>query len=145
MKTVGDVLQSKGHDIWSIGPDASVYQAIEKMAEKGIGALLVIDEGRMVGILSERDYTRKVVLQGKASKTTAVKEIMTSEVVTARQDQTVEQCMQIMTERRVRHLPVFKGSQLIGMISIGDVGKAIMTEQQFIIEQLKEGWPTVKE
>ena len=144
-KTVGDILQSKGHDIWSIGPDASVYQAIEKMAEKGVGALLVIDQGRMVGILSERDYTRKVILRGKSSKSTAVREIMTSEVVTVRHDQRVEECMQLMTVRRVRHLPVFKGAQLIGMISIGDVGKAIISEQQFIIEQLKEGWPTVRE
>jgi len=143
-KTVGDILQSKGHDIWSIGPDASVYQAIEKMAEKGVGALLVIDQGQMVGILSERDYTRKVILRGRSSMTTAVKEIMTSEVITVRHDQTADECMQIVTERRVRHLPVFKGTRLIGMISIGDIGKAIICEQQFIIEQLKEGWPTVK-
>src|SRR5512134_1756328 len=121
MKTVSQLLQTKGNEVWSIGPDALVIEALKLMAEKGIGALVVLDAGRVVGILSERDYARKVSLQGKSSKTTLVREIMTEKVVYVRPDQTVEDCMALMTNKRIRHLPVLDDNQLAGVISIGDV------------------------
>jgi CBS domain-containing protein len=134
---VQELLRSKGHDAWSIGPDASVYEALELMAEKNIGAVLVMEGDRLVGILSERDYARKVILQGKASKSTPVREIMTEQVLYVRPDQSIEDCMALMTGKRVRHLPVLKGERVTGVISIGDVVKAIISEQAFMIEQLQ--------
>jgi CBS domain-containing protein len=137
MHTVKQLLESKGHDVWSVSPDTSVLDAIKQMADKGVGALLVLDDGKPVGIVSERDYARKVILQGRSSQDTPVREIMTTPVVCARPDLSVEECMAIMTDKRVRHLPVMEGDQLLGMISIGDLVKAIIADQQFIIKQLE--------
>jgi CBS domain-containing protein len=137
MRTVKQLLESKGRDVWSVSPDTSVLEAIKKMADKQIGALLVLDQGKPVGIVSERDYARKVILQGRSSQETAVKEIMTTRVVCARPDLNVEECMAIMTDKHIRHLPVMEGDEVVGMISIGDLVKAIIAEQQFIINQLE--------
>ena len=136
MKTVRELLQAKGYDIWSIAPDATVYQALQLMSEKNVGALLVIDSGKLVGILSERDYARKVVLKGRFSKETRVRDIMTEKVTYASPDDTIEECMALMAEMGLRHLPIFEGDRLIGVISIGDVGKAIISDQKFAIERL---------
>jgi CBS domain-containing protein len=137
MLSVRELLQRKGHTVWSISPDASVFEALKLLAEKDIGALLVVQNSKMVGILSERDYARKIVLKGKTSMDTPVREIMTPNVVTVRPDQTIEDCMAMMTENRVRHLPVLDGEQISGLISIGDVVKAIISQQEFVIEQLE--------
>jgi CBS domain-containing protein len=137
MHTVKQLLESKGHDVWSVSPDTSVLEAIKKMADKRIGALLVLDRGKPVGIVSERDYARKVILQGRSSQETPVKDIMTTRVVCARPDLNVEECMAIMTDKRIRHLPVMEGDEVLGMISIGDLVKAIIAEQQFLINQLE--------
>lgn len=137
MKSVKQLLSSKGHNVWSIRPQASMYDAIKLMADKKIGALLVMDTSQLVGIVTERDYARKVVLQGKVSKQTPVEDIMTTNVLCARPEQTVEECMALMTEKRVRHLPVLEGEGVVGLISMGDLVKAIIEEQQFIIEQLE--------
>ena len=138
MATVKQLLQGKGHDIWSIGPEASVYDAIELMADKEVGALVVMEGSSLVGVLSERDYARKVVLQGRSSKGTKINEIMTSRVAYARPEQTVEECMALMTDKRIRHLPVMDGDELLGVISIGDLVKAIIEEQQHVIQQLEQ-------
>jgi CBS domain-containing protein len=137
MGIVRGLLQTKGQAVWSIGPDATVYQALELLAEKNVGALLVRDAGELVGIISERDYARRVELQGKSSRDTRVEEIMTRRVVYVRPEQSVEECMALMTEKRVRHLPVIEGDQLIGVVSIGDVVKAIIAAQEFMIQQLE--------
>jgi len=137
MKRVKDILAVKGQDVWSIEPDASVYDAMKLMAEKEIGALMVMEGTKLVGLISERDYARKVILQGRASRTTQVKEIMTTRVVYTHPQQNIEECMAVMTEKRVRHLPVIDGERLVGVISIGDLVKSIISEQQFIIEQLE--------
>ena len=137
MATVGDMLRSKGHDIWSVQPITTVYEALKVMAEKNIGAVLVMDASNLVGILSERDYARKVVLQGKTAMDTPARQIMTDRVICVTPEETAEECMALMTEKKVRHLPVLKEDQLVGVISIGDVVKAIIPEQEFIIEQLE--------
>jgi CBS domain-containing protein len=137
MKLVKNILDSKGNDIWHIAPDDSVLDAVKMMAEKGIGALLVMDDARLVGIVSERDYARKVILKGRSSQKTAVKDIMTAEVITARPEQTVEECMLVMTENHIRHLPVIEDEKTIGVLSIGDLVKAIIEEQHFTIKQLE--------
>jgi len=137
MKRVKDILAVKGQDVWSIEPDASVYDAMKLMAEKEIGALMVMEGTKLVGLISERDYARKVILQGRASRTTQVKEIMTTRVVYTHPQQNIEECMAVMTEKRVRHLPVIDEERLVGVISIGDLVKSIISEQQFIIEQLE--------
>jgi CBS domain-containing protein len=137
MKTVGQLLQTKGGQVWTIAPEAMVYDALTLMAEKGVGALVVVEAGQVVGILSERDYARKVSLQGKSDRTTPVKEIMTARVVFVRSEQTIEDCMALMTDKRIRHLPVLAGDQLIGVISIGDVVKEVISQQEFIIAQLE--------
>jgi CBS domain-containing protein len=141
MTTVARLLDSKGHEVWSVAPEDSVYRAIERMAEKGVGALTVVDGGRLAGVLSERDYARKVILQGKSSRDTPVADIMTRDVVTVRPDQSVEDCMALMTERRIRHLPVVDGDRLVGMISIGDVVKWVISDRESLIAQL-EGYIT---
>jgi CBS domain-containing protein len=138
MATVRDLLRVKGQDTWSTTPDTSVYQALELMSEKNIGALMVLDGNRLVGIFSERDYARKVVLKGKFARETPVREVMTNEVITIRPDQSVEQCMEMMTSGRFRHLPVVEESALIGVISIGDVVKSIISDQQYHISQLED-------
>jgi CBS domain-containing protein len=137
MKTIGELLKTKGHDIWTISPHATVYEALELMADKEIGALLVLEEGKLVGIFSERDYARKVILKGKASKDTLVSELMTQTVFCVSSANTLEDCMAIMTSKQIRHLPVLRDERLIGMITLGDVVKRIISEQQFTIQQLE--------
>jgi len=136
MKKVRELLDVKGTQVWSIAPTKSVYDALALMAEKNIGAVLVMDEGQLVGLLAERDYTRKVILKGRASKDTRVSDIMSSRPLCVGPEQTIDECMALMTEKRVRHLPVVKDNRVLGLISIGDVVKATIAEQQFIIEQL---------
>jgi CBS domain-containing protein len=137
MRRVRDILAVKGRDVWSIGPNASVYDAMKLMADKGIGALLVMEGEKLVGIISERDYARKVILQGRSSRTTSVHEIMTTRVAYAEPEQNIEECMALMTEIRIRHLPVIEAGEVRGVISIGDLVKSIIAEQKFIIEQLE--------
>ena len=137
MQTVRQLLEEKGHVVWSISPDASVYDAVKLMAEKGIGALVVVEQAKTVGLLSERDYARKVILMGRSSKETKIREIMTTQVIFADPDQSVQECMSIMTEKHIRHLPVMEDDRLIGVISIGDLVKTIIAEQQFVISQLE--------
>jgi CBS domain-containing protein len=138
MKTVQQMLESKPHRLLSIAPDTSVYDALVLMAEKDVGALVVLDGDRLAGIFSERDYARKIILHGKASRETPVSEIMTAKVVCVKPNNTTDECMALMTGRRVRHLPVLSDKKVIGVISIGDVVKEMISEQQFIIEQLEQ-------
>jgi CBS domain-containing protein len=137
MKTIAEILHDKGRDIWSISPDASVYEAIELMALKGIGALIVLEGGDPVGMISERDYARKVILKGRSSKDTTIREIMSSPVIFTDTGKSVEACMELMTEKHIRHLPVLNDNKLVAVISIGDLVKAIIDEQKFVIEQLE--------
>ena len=137
MEYVNQLLKGKGQNVWSVEPDTPVFQALELMAEKNCGAVLVLKADRLVGILSERDYARKVILKGKSSKNTLVKSIMSTRVVCIRTDQTVNDCMALMTDKRIRHLPVLQDKKLVGVISIGDVVKAVISEQEFIIHQLE--------
>ena len=136
MKKVQYIINAKGHDIWSIHPNDSVYDAIQAMADKNVGALVVIEDDRLAGIISERDYARKVILAGKSSKKTLVREIMVSNVICVGLDQTIDECMAVMTDKRIRHLPVMHEGQLTGMITLGDVVKSIIEDQKFEIEEL---------
>lgn len=138
MTTVRELLQSKGKDIWSISPQASVYAALEIMADKNVGALLVIEEGQLVGIFSERDYARKGILHGRASKDTPVRELMTHPVFTVQQSQSLEDCMKLMTDKHIRHLPVLEQDRLMGIVTIGDVVKHIISEQKHAIQSLED-------
>jgi CBS domain-containing protein len=137
MKTVGDVLRAKGNVVFAAEPDATVYSALAVMAEKNIGAVLVREGERVVGIFSERDYARQVVLKGKASKDTPIRDVMTSRVVFVRPEQNIEECMALMTDKHIRHLPVLDGATLVGIVSIGDVVKAVISEREFLIAQLE--------
>lgn len=137
MVTMKQILKNKGSQVWSVEPTAMVYSALQLMADKEIGALLVLAEGKLVGIFSERDYARKVILHGKTSAETQVSEVMSPDVVTVGAEQSIAECMALMTEKRFRHLPVVEGGQILGVISIGDVVKAIISDQQFVIEQLE--------
>ena len=137
MKKVRDVLQVKGAEIFSIGPDDSVFNAIQIMADNRIGALVVLDGEKLVGMISETDYARKIVLEGRTSASTRVREIMTDKVLYVSLDQDITECMALMTERRFRHLPVIEDEKLVGIISIGDLVKSIIDEQSFTIEQLE--------
>ncbi|CAG1017704.1 Inosine-5'-monophosphate dehydrogenase [Burkholderiaceae bacterium] len=138
MKTVAQILQSKEHrTVYTMGPTASVYDAVKLMAEKNIGALVLVEDGKVVGIVSERDYARKIVLMARSSKDTRLAEVMSSPVMYVHPHQTSDECMALMTENRLRHLPVLEDGQLIGLVSIGDVVKATISEQQFIIDQLE--------
>ncbi|HEX6510468.1 MAG TPA: CBS domain-containing protein [Chloroflexota bacterium] len=139
--TVAGLLENKGHDVWSIAPDATVYDAISRMAEKGVGALLVLDGERLVGIISERDYARKVILKDRSSKDTVVSTIMTRDVLTVRPSQSIEQCMALMTDRHIRHLPVVENGRVVGILSIGDLVKDIIADREYLIQQL-EGYIT---
>jgi CBS domain-containing protein len=136
MKTVRSLLQAKGPAVWTIAPDASVFEALKLMADKNVGALLVLEGDELAGVISERDYARKVVLRGRSSVDTPVRDIMTAGVISVHPDQTVEECMALMTDKHIRHLPVVADGRLIGIVSIGDVVKSIITEQGFMIEQL---------
>jgi CBS domain-containing protein len=136
MKTVKEILENKGKEIWSLTPETTVFDALKLMADKKIGAVLVIKDDTVVGIMSERDYARKVALHGKSSVQLTVNEIMSDKVLYVENTQSVEECMALMINKRVRHLPVFDGSKLVGFISIGDVVKAIIDEKEFVIDQL---------
>lgn len=138
MRTVRQLLESKGPEVHSIGPDAAVIDAIRLMAERGIGALVVLEPGgRLLGMVSERDYARKVVLAGRSSKETPVRDIMTAEVVTVAPDDVAPACMELMTRRRVRHLPVVADGRVVGLVSIGDLVKAVIEAQQYELDQLQ--------
>ncbi|MBD9435205.1 CBS domain-containing protein [Pseudoxanthomonas sp. PXM03] len=137
MRTVRQLLGSKTPEVFSVSPDASVLDAIKLMAEKGVGAVLAMQGARLCGIVSERDYARKVVLQGRSSSNTPVRDIMTARVVTVRPDDSVDHCMQIVTEHRIRHLPVVEGEAIVGVISIGDLVKAVIEDQQVELDQLQ--------
>lgn len=136
VETISSILRTKGQAIWSIAPEATVYDAIALMAEKGIGAVLVISGDRLDGIVSERDYARKVILQGRSSKDTRVEEIMTRDLVTVTHEDTVAECMRIMTDHRIRHLPVLSRGKLVGIVSIGDLVNAVIADQAHTIDQL---------
>ena len=138
MRTVQQLLGEKGHDIESIHPDDSVFDAIQKLANANIGSLMVVEDDRPVGIFTERDYARNVILKGKSSPTTPVRDIMTTRVIYVQPEQTVEECMAIMTDKHIRHLPVLEDENLIGMISIGDLVKSIIADQKYTIEQLEQ-------
>jgi CBS domain-containing protein len=137
MKTVQQLLESKRYSVVSVAPSSTVLDALQVMADKEIGAVIVIDDGHLVGIFSERDYARKVVLQNKSSKDTPVREIMTDKVVCVRPEQTIEDCMGLMTDKRIRHLPVLEHKKVVGVISIGDVVKEMLSEKELIIKQLE--------
>jgi CBS domain-containing protein len=136
--SVGAILAHKGSAVWSIAPNATVFDAIQLMADKNVGALPVVENGRLVGIISERDYTRKVILKGKSSKETPVRDIMTMEVITAHPGDSVNKCMHMMTDKRVRHLPLLEGTKMIGLISIGDLVRRIISAQTATIDNLEK-------
>ena len=136
MTRICDLLGAKGRDIWAVRPESTVYEAIEEMAEKGVGALLVMDGARLVGIISERDYARKVILKGKSSREIEVREIMSHPVIYVTPEFTIEQTMALMTGKRIRHLPVMVEETVVGVISIGDVIRGIIQEKEFHIQQL---------
>ena len=138
MRTVRQLLETKSADVFSIAPDAPVIEAIRLMAERRIGALLVMEGPRLAGIMSERDYARKVVLQGRSSKDTPVRDIMTAEVISVGPQDTTEQCMQLVTDGRIRHLPVVESGQVIGVVSIGDLVKAVIEQQRQELDQLQQ-------
>jgi CBS domain-containing protein len=138
MTIVSQILQAKGSRTWTVSPKSTVYDAVNLMAEHDIGALVVVENDNVVGMFSERDYSRKIILHGKSSKDTQVDEIMTHEVLCISPDQSVAKCMALMTEKRIRHIPVLDRGQLVGVISIGDVVKAIISEQQIIINHLED-------
>jgi CBS domain-containing protein len=138
MRLVQDILNHKGHDVFSVDPEATIYAAIETMAERRIGALLVMQGGKPVGIVTERDYARKVALEGRSSRDSKVRDIMSSRVLCVSSDRTIEDCMALMTGKRARHLPVVDHKEVIGLISIGDLVKAMIAEQQFMIDQLHD-------
>ncbi len=135
-ETVRSILETKGRTVWTVAPEATVYQALAQMSDKQVGALIVVSEGRPVGVFSERDYARKIVLHGKASRETPVREIMSAPVTTVSPDDTVEECMRLMTRNRIRHLPVLEGGSLAGVVSIGDLVNLIITAQAATIRQL---------
>jgi len=141
---VRQILDTKGSEVWTITKEATVYEALQLLAEKGIGALLVVEQDKPVGIFSERDYARKVFLLGKSSKETRVEQVMHEKVIYVRPDQVLEECMALMTHKHIRHLPVMEDDKLVGVISIGDVVKAMIDEKEFVIEQLvkyvQAGW-----
>jgi len=137
MKVVRDLLAEKGNEVWGVTPETSVLDALKMMAERRVGALLVLERGKLAGLFSERDYARKVVLMGKASRNTPVKDIMSTDIVCVAPDQSTDECMNLMTENRIRHLPVMNDGELEGVISIGDVVKAVIEEKENVIEQLE--------
>jgi CBS domain-containing protein len=137
MTIVKHVLDEKGHNVHFIQPDASVFDALKMMAEKNIGSLVVLEDGKLVGVITERHYAREIVLKGRTSPGTLVRDIMSTKVIYARPDQSVEECMAVMTAKAVRHLPVLESGRLVGIVSIGDMVKSVISDQKFIIEQLE--------
>jgi CBS domain-containing protein len=137
MKTVRDILRAKGSKVYSISPDATVYAALKRMAKKNVGAMLVFEGNDLIGLISERDYARKTILKGRLSKETAVREIMTTDVVTVHPNDDIEECMELFTDKRVRHLPVIDKGKVVGLVSIGDIVKGIIDYKEFIIEELE--------
>ena len=137
MKFVDQLLEGKGRDVWSVTPDATVYDALELMAEKRIGALVVLEGDGLAGLFSERDYARKVILEGKSSKDTPVRDVMSARVVCVSPEQTIQDCMGLMSEKRIRHLPVVAEDRIVGLVSIGDVVKAVIADQEEVIEYLE--------
>ena len=137
IKTIREILDNKSHQIWSVSPDTKIFEALQLMAEKNIGALVVLNGDKLVGIISERDYARKVALKGKTSKETPIRDIMTPKVLYVTPEKTAEDCMALMIEKRIRHLPVYKQDKLIGVVSIGDVVKAVIEEKKIAIEHLE--------
>lgn len=138
MTNVEKLLEFKGNETWSVAPQATVYEALQKMLEKDTGAVLVIDEGNLVGIFTERDYARKLILKGRFSRDTAVRDLMTQDVLYVEPQNSIEDCMLLMTNNRVRHLPVINGKQLVGIVTIGDVVRQIISEQESTIQQLEK-------
>lgn len=136
-RTVSDLLRDKGNEVFSVSPDDTVFEAIRFVAEKGIGALLVMEDDRVLGLFSERDYARKVVLEGRSSSDTLVRDVMSTELTSVRSGQPVRECMELMTDKRIRHLPVMEDGKLLGLISIGDLVKEVIAEQQYHIDQLE--------
>lgn len=142
---IREILNHKGNNVWTIAPDATVFEAIQMMADKNIGALLVIEGEKLIGIISERDYTRKVILKGRASKETLVRDILSGKIIFVTPDHTIEECMRLMTEHRIRHLPVLDGTRIAGVVSIGDLVNWIISAQNSAIHQLQTyitGFPT---
>lgn len=137
MKTVKQILQAKGQAVWSVSAQDTVYDAMVLMSDRGIGALLVMDGSRLIGIVTERDYARKVILEGRSSRDTPVSDIMTRRVLCATPERSVEECLALMTEKRARHLPVVEAKQVVGVVSIGDLVKALIEEQNLLIDQLQ--------
>lgn len=137
MTTVRNVLQVKGYEIWSITPETLVFDALKVMAEKNVGALLIMEGKKLIGVFSERDYARKIALRGESSHTSIVKNIMTSDVITVKPEQSIDECMALMTGKHIRHLPVVENQNVVGLISIGDIVKAIISEHEYTIKQLE--------
>ncbi len=138
MTLVSQILKKKGHDIHAVRPEDTVFDAVKMMAEKGVGALVVMDGEKLVGIISERDYARKIILEGKASRDTPVSDIMTRQVLCVSPERTVDECLALMSDKRARHLPVVEDKRVVGVLSIGDLVKATIDEQQVMIDQLKQ-------
>ncbi|UCG71259.1 MAG: CBS domain-containing protein [Chromatiales bacterium] len=138
MRLVQDILSVKGNDVYSVGPDITIFEAVQMMADKSVGALLVMENRKPIGIVTERDYARKVALEGRSSRDALVKEIMSTRVLCVNPHRTIEDCMALMTDKRARHLPVVDHKNVIGVISIGDLVKAVIAEQKFVIDQLHD-------
>jgi len=138
MKTVREILKQKGGEVYTVSPEETVFEAIRRLSDLGVGSLVVVDQGRPVGLFSERDYTCKVALEGRSSRETPVEEVMSRQLLVVTPDTTTNECMALMTENRIRHLPVVEEGQLAGLVSIGDIVKDIIDEQQFVIEQLEK-------
>jgi len=138
MVSVAQILKQKGSDVWVISPEAKVLEALKLMAEKGVGALMVVEKDRVVGVMSERDYARKVMLKGKSSADTTVRDIMTSQVYAVHPENKAEECMALMTDKHIRHLPVIDKDKLVGVVSIGDIVKSIIVEQKVMIDHLQD-------
>ncbi len=137
MKTVKEILEAKGTEIWSVQPSDTVLESLKLMADKGIGSLLVMDGEKLMGIVTERDYARKVILEGKSSKDTSVSDVMTRKILCVSPERTVDECMALMTDKRARHLPVVDHKRVVGVVSIGDLVKTLINEQQILIDQLQ--------
>jgi len=137
MSTVKNLLQKKGNAVYSVSPDSSVYDALEELEDKNLGALVVVENGKLIGVFTERDYARKVILKGRSSKETLVRDIMSSRPIFVNPDSTIDDCMQLMTDKLIRHLPVLENDELVGVISIGDIVRYIIYEKDFIIENLE--------